>query len=166
MRKIITNGSLLLLIVLFTLSCDKTKVTSGFDTAPKKEINLAEAQDAVISLNEVFVIALNKGDAQKMADCYTTDAKYMLPNGKSISGKENIKTYFENMITSGLPTFTSKTTGTWGDSGTMTAELEWILADKTGKIVDNGKALELLKIENGKWKIYRDIHNSDNPCNK
>lgn len=163
MKKIIANGFLALFFILLTVSCNKTKATSGFDSAPKTETNLEEVKNAVIGVNEIFVIAFNKGDANMMADCYTTDAKFMLPNGKSVVGKENIKAHFENMLAKGVPTFTLKTTGTWGDSETMSAEMEWLMADKEGNVIDNGKALEIFKKEDGKWKIFRDIFNSDNP---
>lgn len=166
MKKIITNGFLALFFIVIAISCNKTKVTSGFDTAPKEDTALLEAKNAVIGLNEVFAIAFNKGDAAAMANCYATDAKFMLPNEKSIEGNENIKTHFVQMLAAGVPTFSLKTLGTWGDAENMSSEVEWMMVDKDGKIVDNGKSIQLLKKENGKWKIYRAIHNSDNPSGK
>jgi ketosteroid isomerase-like protein len=38
------------------------------------------------------------------------------------------------------------------------------MTDKDGKEIDRGKALELWKMEDGKWKLFRDIFNSDLPC--
>ncbi len=32
-----------------------------------------------------------------------------------------------------------------------------------GTVVDKGKFVVVWKMENGKWKMYRDIFNSDNP---
>ena len=40
---------------------------------------------------------------------------------------------------------------------------KYIISDSAGKTMDEGKYMVLWKQENGKWKMYRDIWNSDLP---
>jgi len=37
------------------------------------------------------------------------------------------------------------------------------MTDKKGKEIDKGKYIVLWKMEDGKWKIHRDVFNSDMP---
>ena len=37
------------------------------------------------------------------------------------------------------------------------------MTDKSGKEIDKGKYIVLWKMEDGKWKLHRDIFNSDMP---
>ena len=42
--------------------------------------------------------------------------------------------------------------------------LNWTMYDKDGKVLDEGKSLEVYKMEDGKWKLLRDCYNSDIPA--
>ena len=58
------------------------------------------------------------------------------------------------------------TSEVWGNEDLMAAEEEWAFSDKNGKILDSGKSIELFKMEDGKWRLYRDCYNSDMPIPK
>ena len=151
---------LLVALIFVTISCKKETVTT---TEVKTTFNLDEAKAAIEAAGQTFVIAVNKGDSIAVANCYTTDAKMMGPNEKAIVGRPAIKKVFGNWIKSGMPTFTMKTVEIWGTEELMAAEEEWAFSDKDGKILDSGKSIELFKMENGKWKMFRDCYNSDMP---
>ena len=63
-----------------------------------------------------------------------------------------------------MPAFLMKIIEIQGNENAITTEEEWIFTDKTGKVVDSGKSLELFIKEEGKWKMHRDCYNSDLPC--
>jgi len=151
---------LLVALIFVTISCKKETVTT---TEVKTTFNLDEAKAAIEAAGQTFVIAVNKDDSTAVANCYTTDAKMMGPNEKAIVGRPAIKKVFGNWIKSGMPTLTMKTVEIWGNEELMAAEEEWAFSDKDGKILDSGKSIELFKMENGKWKIFRDCYNSDMP---
>lgn len=149
-------------LILLSIGCKK-EVPTNF--IPESTFDLEEAKSAIITANETFVIALNTGDSIALANCYTNDAKMMAPNEKSIIGRTAIQAVFASWIKSGIPTFTMKSKGIWGSKDLMIAEEEWSFSDKTGKIIESGKSMEMYKMEDGRWKIFRDCYNSDFPCN-
>ena len=56
---------------------------------------------------------------------------------------------------------TTKTLGVWNNTNTIVEEGKWMMANKEGEAYDHGKYLILWKMEDGKWKKFRDCHNSD-----
>ncbi len=153
----------LVALILVTLSCKKAE-TPVIEVKPA--FDLAEARTAIETAGETFVIALNRGDSITLANCYTTDAKMMGPNEKSVIGRPAIQQKFTGWIKAGIPTFTMKTIDIWGNEEMMAAEEQWAFSDKDGKILDSGKSIELFKKEDGKWRMYRDCYNSDLPVAK
>jgi ketosteroid isomerase-like protein len=59
---------------------------------------------------------------------------------------------------------TLNTTDLWGYDDLLTEVGTYTLTSKDGKEVDKGKYIDLWKMEDGKWKLHRDIFNSDLPC--
>ncbi len=160
MKKIHVIKFILVALILVTTSCKKeTEAT----TEVKSTFNLDEAKAAIETAGQTFVIAINKGDSITLANCYTTDAKMMGPNEKAMIGRPAIQKVFSGWIKSGMPTFTMKTIEIWGNEEMMAAEEEWSFSDKDGKILDSGKSIELFKMEDGKWRLFRDCYNSDLP---
>lgn len=161
MRKTNFIKVLLVALILLTISCKKEMATS---TEMKTEFNLDDAKTAIETAGQTFVMAMNKGDSITLANCYTTDAKMMGPNEKAVIGRPAIQKVFSGWIKGGMPTFTMKTIEIWGNEEMMAAEEEWAFSDKDGKILDSGKSIELFKMEDGKWRLFRDCYNSDMPC--
>jgi ketosteroid isomerase-like protein len=161
MRKTHLIKVILVTLILVTISCKKGTATT---TEVKPSFILDEAKAAIETAGQTFVIALNKGDSITLANCYTTDAKMMGPNEKAVIGRPAIQKVFSSWIKGGMPTFTMKTVEIWGNEEMMEAEEEWAFSDKDGKILDSGKSIEIFKMEDGKWRLYRDCYNSNLPC--
>lgn len=152
---------ILVAIFLVAISCKKAEETTSTEVKPT--FDLAEAKTTIEVAGQTFVMAMNRGDSIALANCYTTDAKMMGPNEKSVIGRTAIRKVFSSWIKAGMPTFTMKTIDIWGNEEMMAAEEEWAFSDKDGKILDSGKSIELFKMEDGKWRLYRDCYNSDLP---
>jgi ketosteroid isomerase-like protein len=135
----------LLVLLLVSVSCNSPKKenTSMFDKNAAKK--------AIEEQNAVFIKAMNTGDSVMVANNYTMDAKFMQPNAKATEGRENIQHVISNFMKSGMPTFDIKIVDLWGNEENLTVEEQWTFSDKDGKVVDSGKALELWKMENGKF---------------
>jgi ketosteroid isomerase-like protein len=153
----------LVALILVTFSCKKT-VDSATGVQPAFDLEIAK--EAIETAGQTFIIALNRGDTISLGNCYTTDAKLMIPNSKAVIGRTEIRKLFSSWIKDGMPTFTMKTIDVWGNGDIMAAEEEWTFSDKDGKIIDSGKSIELFKMEDEKWRLYRDCYNSNMPCPK
>jgi uncharacterized protein (TIGR02246 family) len=149
---ILVTGSILM------VSCNKEAAKPAFD--------LTEAKAAIEARSKVYVDALNNKDSVGLANCYTSDGKFMAPNEKSVVGRANIQKLMGQWMKSGMPNFSIETVEVWGNDEVLAAEENWSFKDKDGKIVDQGKAIEVYKKEDGVWKLHRDCFNSDMPLGK
>jgi ketosteroid isomerase-like protein len=135
--------------------------------SPEKEkeatFDKVAAIQAIDEANAIFTEAFNKGDSITAAANYATDAKFMPSNRNSVTGRPQIQTVLAGYLKGG-PKLSLKTIDIWGDEKMLSEEGEWIMTDKDGKEIDRGKGISLWKMEDGKWKIFRDIFNSDMPC--
>lgn len=143
---------------IFMTSCKNEEAKPAFD--------LTEAKAAIEARSKVYVDALNNKDSVGLANCYTSDGKFMAPNEKSVVGRANIQKLVGQWMKSGMPNFSIETVEVWGNDEVLAAEENWSFKDKDGKIVDQGKAIEVYKKEDGVWKLHRDCFNSDMPLQK
>jgi ketosteroid isomerase-like protein len=135
-------------------------------TSPAKEnsaaFDLVAAQKAIDARNVVFMEAWNKGDSVAVANFYRADARIMPPNATAVTGKDNIVHFLaENFKFA--PSIKMTSNNLFGNEDLLVEDGSWILMDKQGKAVDQGKQIEVWKKEVGTWKLLRDCFNSDMP---
>ena len=149
--------------LLFTSCGDKTASSTTEEIRPTFDI--AGAKTVIDSLNVVFGSMVSKGDSVGLASLYTSDAKFMAPNMPTASGRSAIQSAFAGLFAAmGTPGLTLTTTDIWGTDELITEVGTYTMTDKTGKEMDKGKYIDLWKMEDGKWKLHRDIFNSDMPA--
>lgn len=150
--------------VLFSAcnNTDKSSSATG-EKETKPTFDLAAAKQAVEEGNKAFMDLLRKGDSVGVANLYASDAKLMSPNSPAFVGRASIQSAVAGFINAGMTGFTLKTTETWGYEGLLSEEGVWTLSDKNGKELDHGKYIVLWKMEDGKWKLFRDCWSSDTP---
>ncbi|WP_293889707.1 SgcJ/EcaC family oxidoreductase [Flavobacterium sp.] len=162
MKKIQLFKIAFLALALVSLSCKKA------DEAPaesaKPAFDLAAAKTAVDARYREFEKAFNAKDSVALANCYTTDAEFMNPNAKALEGRPAIQKVFGEWFKGESPTLKLNLVELWGDENNLTAEDAWTMTDKDGKVVDEGKSIEVYKMEDGKWLLLRDCYNSDMPA--
>jgi ketosteroid isomerase-like protein len=147
--------------VLFVACGDKTASTTE---EIKPTFDLAGAKKVIDSTNAVFGSMVSKGDSVGLAPLYTSDAKFMMPNAPTVSGRSAIQSAFAGLFAAmGTPGLTLTTTDIWGSDELITEVGTFTMTDKSGKEIDKGKYVDLWKMEDGKWKLHRDIFNSDLP---
>jgi ketosteroid isomerase-like protein len=130
-----------------------TKIEPGVDST--------EAAKTVAGEQQVFMDAFRKGDSIGVANVYTTDAKVMNAGMPAAEGRVSIIHFFGRIFKNGPLKITTKTLGVWNNATMIVEEGQWLMADKNGETYDHGKYLILWKMEDGKWKKFRDCHNSD-----
>lgn len=158
---IVLAGSL---IVLSVVSCNDDKPEAGVGEVAKPAFDLSMAKNEIDAANKNFMEALANGDSVGVANCYTADAKFMGPNGPAVVGRANIQSVIGGFIKGGITKLELTATEVWGDENFIGEEGVMSLSTKDGKQVDKGKYIVLWKKEDGKWKLHRDMFNSDLPA--
>ena len=125
--------------------------------------NMDAAKKAIEERNYMFMDLFNKSDTIGLANLYTKDAKLLGSNTESVVGRSNIQSAFAGFINAGAAKIEIKTNELWGDENMLVSEDAWKLFTKDGTKIDHGKAMVIWKKEDGKWKLFRDIFNSDLP---
>lgn len=144
-------------------SCNNTE---GSKTAEVKKstptFDLAVAKKEIEEADQNFMDLVAKRDSVGLANCYTTDAELMFAEAPSIIGRANIQSAFSGVMKSGITTADLKTKDVFG-SQDMLAEQGVVTLYVNYKSVAEEKYIVLWKKENGTWKLFRDISNSNLP---
>jgi ketosteroid isomerase-like protein len=168
MKQLLTVLVIFSITSLFIACSSNTAEESSSNTAMEKEINssfdLAAVKKVIDSTNVVFGSLISKGDSVGIASLYTSNAKFMAPNMPTASGRNGVQSAFAGLFAAmGTPGLILRSSDVWGTAELVTEVGSYSMTDKAGKEIDKGKYIDLWKMEDGKWKIHRDIFNSDNP---
>ena len=149
----------MLLFISSITSCNK-KVEEAKETVVEPTFNLITAKAEIVEANKEFMKLFSAIDSTGLANLYTNDAKFMMNGAPAISGKENIQSTFSAIMNSGVSGAKLTTIDVWGTENLITEEgsLSLFVGDDE---VDQGKYIVLWKKEDGKWKLFRDIFNSN-----
>jgi ketosteroid isomerase-like protein len=152
-----------LAICIFLFACN--------NDAPKTEtattetgFNLDAAKADIAASNETFGSGFANGDSVNFVSHYTSDACINPSNMPKMCGPAAINAFFNGGYKMGIRAVKITTAEVMGgkDAVVETGTYE-MFADKNMSI-DKGKFIVVWKEENGKWKMHRDIWNSDKPA--
>jgi ketosteroid isomerase-like protein len=106
---------------------------------------------------------VRRGDSTAMAAHYASDAMVMPSNSEPVKGNDILK-FWGSVVRMGVKDLKLNITDISGagDVYAETGTLELFGADN--KSLDKGKYVVVWKKENGHWKMYRDIWNSNLPA--
>ncbi len=116
---------------------------------------------------EMWVQLFNSGSASGLVALYADDAVLMPPGAPSARGQAAIKAHLAKEIAGAKAGGVAFVLGTENEVG-VSGELAWhsgtyLVKNKAGATVDAGKYLETWRKAGGKWRLIRDIWNSDGP---
>jgi uncharacterized protein (TIGR02246 family) len=164
MRQVIKTTMLIAISSFLFLACTDSGTTASTEKETKPSFDLAAAKTAIEAVNADFGAFVGKSDSVSLAGLYTADAKLMGPNMPTASGRSNIQSTFAGMFSAmGQMGIKLTTLEVWGNESAVTEEGTYSITDKDGKEIDKGKYLVVWKMEDGKWKLFRDCWNSDLP---
>lgn len=152
-----------LLVITGCINAEKPNATVEKETGA---FNIDSVRKEIDKANLEFVNLFNKSDSVGLANMFTTDGKSMEPNEPAFIGRSAIQTHYSIVMNAGANKLGLLTTGLWGDQKMLAEEGEFSFIDKNGKQIDKGKYIVLWKIEEGKWKLFRDCYNSDLPMQR
>jgi ketosteroid isomerase-like protein len=142
-------------------NAESTKTTAATESTPA--FDLTNAKKEIEGANQNFMDMLAKGDSVGLANGYTTDGELMFDGAPSIVGRPAIQSAFSGIINSGITKADMKTKNVYGNEDMVAEEGVVNLYVKDQNVAEE-KYIVLWKKEDGKWKMFRDISNSNLPA--
>ena len=149
------------LIAFVLCSCTNDAAKTGTTATPA--FSLDSAKSAIAASNKVFGASFGTGDSTAFANCYTSDACINVTGMPRMCGTASIIAFFNEGRKMGITNIVLTTEEIMGGKEAVVevGKYEMFVGDKVS--ADKGKFIVIWKEENGKWKMHRDIWNSDAP---
>ncbi|MGB4843210.1 MAG: nuclear transport factor 2 family protein [Ferruginibacter sp.] len=147
------------LSITFFSACSNEAATT--DTT---HFNLDSVKAAIAVSNKAFGESWATGDSAKFANCYTTDGVMSPPNMPAIAGTAAVTAFFNEGYKWGIRNIALKTNEVFGSKDCVVETGTYELFMENNVSGDKGKFIVMWKEENRKWKMYRDLWNSDLPA--
>lgn len=144
--------------MLFTAckqACDKACCSSEFD--------LEKVKAAIAESNKTYGTTFTTGDSTAFVSHYTSDACILAPNAPKMCGSAMLTAFFNEGYKMGIRNITLTTDEVSGCQAEVIETGTYELLADSSKSLDKGKYILVWKEEDGKWKMHRDIWNSDSP---
>ena len=129
---------------------------------PITKFDLSIAKTEIEEANKNFMALVSAGDSIGLANAYTIDAKFMSAGAPSIVGRSNIQTAMSAIFKAGITGVDIRLENVYGTADLIAEEGELTLFVGENA-VGVEKYIVLWKKEDGKWKLFRDIFNSNLP---
>lgn len=129
-----------------------------------KEMTLTTIHDAVVEANKEFMARYKGGDASGMAELYTEEGQVLPPNSDFVTGRTGIQALWQGLMDMGIREVKLETREVDGRDDTAFEVSTYTLLDENGHALDRGKYIVIWKLEDGDWKLHRDIFNSSMPA--
>ncbi|OLQ74065.1 DUF4440 domain-containing protein [Photobacterium proteolyticum] len=114
----------------------------------------------IVNANKQYSHNFSLGDAAGVANLYTENGQFLLPNSDFVTGREALQSTLQTLMDSGIKSVQLETLEVEDYGDTATEVGKYILEGDGGTMLDNGKYVVIWKKEAGQWKLHRDIINS------
>ena len=153
---------IVVIAILFS-SCNNEAAKTEATAAESAGFSLDSVKAAIAASNKVFGASFATGDSVAFANCYTGDGCIYNANMPKVCGTDGIRAFLNGGYQSGIRNVVLTTEEVMGGKEAVveTGKYEVFIADNVS--VEKGKFVVAWKEENGKWKMHRDIWNSDAP---
>jgi uncharacterized protein (TIGR02246 family) len=150
-------------LILLGVVCLATACSSA---APGDEFGMKD-QAALRERTDAFVKAFNAKDVAQVLSIYAENSNFMPPNQPVIRGRDALKTFYDELFTSGATNLKLNVTEVSGhgplayQSGTYEMDVK----PATGPVQhDRGKYLFIARKVNNAWRYEYTVWNSDLPA--
>ena len=163
MKKRSTFATCLLIGLFILSSCENANTVKTTEAIDNTTFDLKVAKKEIEEANRNFMDLVAKGDSVGLANAYTTDAKFMSAGAPAFVGRANIQKAMSGIIKSGITKADIRLKEVYGTEDLIAEEGELTLYVKDMAVAEE-KYIVLWKKEDGKWKLFRDIFNSNLPA--
>lgn len=152
---------LLCLIIFFSAITLLPSCNNETPVAGAAGFNLDSVKAAIAASNKVFGECWATGDSVRFAGCYSADACLNPPNLPRMCGSKAITAFFNGGYQMGVRNIRITTEEVTGGSEIVAETGTYEMLGDKNTSLEKGKFIVLWKMENGKWKMHRDVWNSD-----
>ncbi len=145
---------------LLIAACGDSKKTSETETS---SFSIDSARTEITATSARYGEYFGTGDSTSFTACYTSDG-CIYPSGMpKICGRDGIAAFFNGGVKMGIKKIVLTTEELMGGKDGLSETGHYEMQGDGGASLDKGKYIVLWKQEDGKWKLFRDIWNSDAP---
>lgn len=149
----------LFFVVLFAACNDDGSGGTAVADEPKRDS--VDYRAVIDETNKAFAAAALKGDSATFVNLYHPDANIYAPNEPAMDPKA-MASMIGSFTKLGITEFNLSTKEIYEGDEVVTEVGAYEMGDGK-KAIDKGKYMVIWKKDGDKWKLYRDIWNSDNP---
>lgn len=139
------------------------QVDTSAHAAMMGAFNLDMVRQEINTMNQAYGQAFVKGDSAALVDMYHSEAMIFPPNMAMTKMRTDVGKMASGNPAAGVQSMQLTTTDVVGGPE-LVVESGTYQMTGANNMSDRGKYMVVWKQENGKWKIYRDIWNSDMPA--
>lgn len=151
-----------LLLSTLIVACQSNK--SGNKTESTFSIDSVRAH--IIKMNETYTQRFTTKDSLFFSERYCKDAQVLSPNMPTVISRDSIIKFFQGDGSGTDVKMELPIGNVYGDETLVVEEGTYNFPDGKGGSYDKGKFIALWKQEDGKWKLFREIWNTDLPVSK
>lgn len=156
------RNNLFILFGLFLAGCGGTKEEKA---EPVKTFDIAPVKEYINNVNKTYGLRFKTSDSALYADRYCKEAIALPPGMPAVKGRDSIRSYYYSNGANRSLNITITANNIFGTAELVVEEGVYDFPDGKGGSFDKGKFIALWKEEGGKWKLYREIWNSDRKGN-
>lgn len=148
---------------LLTAGCDNA-TSSPRNKGNSGSFDLAAMKKVIEEKNRQFTKAHVTGDHATIDAMFTRDAKVLPPDSDPVIGRAAIARLTAEYLDSGVAEFREETTDFYGHEDLLIDQGDYVMVYGKNQVMEKGKYVNVWKKEDGTWKIYSNIWNTNTPA--
>ena len=155
--------NMVLLLLLTNLFGCQSKQSEKIEMQP---FNIDQVKAHILEMNKSYSKRFVTEDSAFYIERYCSDAEVYCPGMPAIKGRNAVRDFFYGNGSNNEAAIELPPSRIYGKEELVVEEGTYNFPDGKGGSIDQGKFIAVWKQEWGKWKLYREIWNSDIPPKK
>ncbi|MEJ7740856.1 MAG: DUF4440 domain-containing protein [Chitinophagaceae bacterium] len=159
---------IIFLLIVSSLTClvacndASNNETATMSTNDSSSFDLSKTRADIEADNAKFMDEIKRGDSAALAEHYHSEGQVLMSNSEPVM-RRDISSAWGSIIRMGVKELKITTTDVVGNKDLLVETGVYEDYGDKNAIIDKGKYIVAWRKENGNWKIYRDISNSNLP---
>jgi len=149
-------------LALLVLGCNQQQKPTDKDSAASFDITAMKT--IIQEKNNQFTKAHITGDTAFLNNIFTQDAKVFPPNSDAVIGHHAIAVLNLQYVNFDIKEFSEGTTAFYGNEEYLIDEGTYFMRYGKDNTIEKGKYLNVWKREDGDWKLFSNIWNTNMPA--